>query len=72
MRHDLGTWLRPSPDPGRRQHDRTGETVTILELYIGATLGAAGIWIFVPGPIDTRALLVFQILARAQGQSPTR
>lgn len=46
--------------------------MTILELYIGATLGAAGIWIFVPGPIDTRALLVFQILARAQGQSPTR
>lgn len=44
----------------------------IVELYVGATLSAAGIWIFVPGPIGVRALLVFQTLVRVRGGSTIR
>lgn len=38
--------------------------MTAVELYFAATVAAGAIWIFVPGPVGTRALLVFRILAR--------
>ncbi|WP_181437875.1 hypothetical protein [Curtobacterium sp. MCLR17_044] len=38
--------------------------MTAVELYFAATVVAGAIWIFVPGPVGTRALLVFRILAR--------
>jgi hypothetical protein len=41
-----------------------GVTMTAVELYFAATIAAGAIWIFVPGPVGTRALLVFRILAR--------
>lgn len=38
--------------------------MTAVELYFAAIVVAGAIWIFVPGPVGTRALLVFRILAR--------
>lgn len=38
--------------------------MTAVELYLAATLATGTIWIFVPGPIGARALVVFRALAR--------
>jgi len=38
--------------------------MTAVELYLAATLATGTIWIFVPGPIGSRALVVFCALVR--------
>ncbi len=38
--------------------------MTAVELYFATTVAAGANLVFVPGPVGTRALLVFRILAR--------
>ncbi|UFU16006.1 hypothetical protein LQK89_17450 (plasmid) [Curtobacterium sp. C1] len=40
--------------------------MSAVELYFAATLGAGIIWIFIPGPIGARALVLFRVLVRAE------